>query len=335
MFKFIFQLIGQFVLLLIISFFLLFRNDGAGAKWVMYETPQMLTQIEQNLWAWDQEFFGGTFREALAKNGGLKFPGRNDGETGEIAGGIQVNLATINQLYTAMENAGIVPIEGQITVWVPLDATVLAQRPEPALPAPTVMTANTDPARPGGELLRKLAGEAFLIQAYREISGNAATDTPVVKVDGTRFFGQVRGSQPDGAQLELTLQLEGDRGHLAAVLRQPLPDLVRGAWPAQLKKLTERADRCEMSVSLNGVRPGILGLDEQEKIITGCLTQLQAKKVETAGRDGVLVSAYSPLLPAGICLGRENINLQVLVRYHGIDRQTHFVFGYPLLIQET
>lgn len=325
MFKFLLQLILQFVLFVIVSVFLLFRNDGEGAKWVSHKTPQVLEAIDRYTLPLHKDYLVKSVQEVINGSKSLQIPEMPIEFKSPVESVAETNTeeksidaATIGQLYSAMEASGILPTEGRITAWVPVHETNV-------LTGSSNMT-DTD---------RKVAGEKYLAQMYQEVAGNTSHEAPVVKVEGRRLFGQIRGQQFDGSYIELTIQMEVNSGHLSVFVRQPLPEFVRSNWLASLKKLTQSSPKSEFGVSLKGVRPGRLNPQEQEKIIDACFEKLHAKKIEVIGQDALLVSGYTPLLPGGVRIGKEKINLQILGRYYGVDRQTHFVIGYPLVIQET
>ncbi|KAB2953800.1 hypothetical protein F9B85_04065 [Heliorestis acidaminivorans] len=341
----------QTVMILLIAFFLLFRNDGAGVRWLLQEVPQAkytiglyvdhVKDVPDFLTGKisGKDFIPFEIKEGEGQpnldNGPLVPKGseipketgqnsldsfiyeRDNHEDSQVATveKRRIDPLIAEKMRNAMEKSAITPTEGQVSLWLPLTGGPF-DRPL---------------ANP---IERRMAAEAYLYQLYHEVTGRLSVQTPQVKVEGDHIFGQVRDQQPDGSYVELTLQMKGNQGHLSAYVRQPMPAFAESNWFEELNKLATRSNRIEYTITLQGQRTGRLTAEDQERVLLQCFDYLHATKIETAGPRSLLISGQSPMLPTGLSLGGEAINLQGLARYHGTDGQTHFVLAYPLIMQE-
>ncbi|MZP30777.1 hypothetical protein GTO91_13745 [Heliobacterium undosum] len=353
MLKFLFYLIVQVGLFLFLSFFLLFRNGGEGAQWVIRQMPSVEATVAGyvrdytpsllEVWTTLAPPFGNqpgkrgfhergygpaspdaigpvqspgpensTDEKGRSAAGATSETGHPDQGTGEGAGK-RIDPAVIESLASAMQASGISPQDAAVTLSMPVDSELLNAAEEKE---------------------RRLVAETLLKRHFREIAGQDAAETPVIRIDGHRLFALLRGNDGKGSRLDLMLQSDGERGHLTAVLREPLADVKASERLKRLYGLADGRGRCEFSLSLQGIRPGFSAPEEQERVISDCLARLQAQPLRSSAKEAVVISAYCPLLPGGIRMGDENMNLQAMARYYGVDRNTHFAFGYPLLIQE-
>ncbi|MBM7866572.1 hypothetical protein GTO89_08875 [Heliobacterium gestii] len=346
MLKFFFYLIVQTGLFLLLSFFLLFRNGGEGAQWVIQRMPTVeatLTRCVQEytpslfeVWTTLAPPFGsGSGKntvhdraETVDSSSGVGTdhavpsaqvngetpadPEHGAGEAEEPAGQ-RIEPAAIESLALAMQASGITPRECAVSLSMPMDPAMWKGMAE-------------------GE--RRSAAEALLQRYYRDIAGQGAGEAPVIRMDGQRLFGLLRSDDGKESRLDLMLQFEAEQGHLTAVLREPLANVQGNERLKRLYNLADGRQRCEFSLTLQGARPGLLGAEQQEQVLNHCLDRLQAQRLRSTAKEAVVVSAYWPQLPGGIRMGQDRLNLQGMARYYGVDRSTHFAFGYPMLIQE-
>ncbi|ABZ83467.1 hypothetical protein HM1_1107 [Heliomicrobium modesticaldum Ice1] len=346
MLKFFFYLIAQVVLFLLLSFFLLFRNGGEGARWVIRQMPaveatvagyvQTYTPSLMEVWTTlappfmnspdKEEFPEPTEAPPLHRRFGPEtsadekgapkrtevFAGGTEQAIGRSAG-MPIDLALIESLALAMESSGITPREAVITLSMPIAPPAAEGLPDRE---------------------RQSAAERLLQTHFRAITGQDAAEKAVIRGEGQGHFGFLRGDDGKGGRLDLMVQMEAERAHLTAILRSPLPALKASDCLTRLYRLADGQRHSEFSLTVQGTRPGLLALEEQEQTIRRCLERLQAQTLRVATKEAVIVSAYCPRFPGGIAMGEENLNLQAMARYHGVDQNTHFAFAYPMLLQE-
>ncbi|MBC9784510.1 YwmB family TATA-box binding protein [Heliobacterium chlorum] len=397
--KFLFQMILQTTLFIFISFFLLFRNDGAGAKWVMYRIPEVektiveyrlnhipaMVEKLESIIPWTSLPVPNSWKsESLKITDQAQEPGASYSKIdstdpkGELSSTElkKVDPESINKIHRAMEQAHITPTDGSVTLWIPLrfpdnspitptvnQSVNIHGNPQKndqkndneaksSLTAPsfTRSSLKIDESRAphsddnNGMSQRVLhypwnrdplgwAG-LYLLTTYKDVTNHDCTEQPNVRMEGKRLYGKLHCDEPDNAHLEMTLQLDGNEGHLTLSVNQPLPEFTTGSWFERLNKYAEKNPGFDYSVTLHGSRDGRLSPEEQEVAINACFERIQAQRVRVTNNDALLVSGYCPLLPKGIQMGEQNLNLQALARYHGVDQRTYFAIGYPLVMQE-
>ncbi|QGG47112.1 YwmB family TATA-box binding protein [Heliorestis convoluta] len=331
----------QTLFLLLLVFFLLFRNDGESVRWLLHQVPQAkqtiglyvdhMKEIPGNLTGKIYsrhldpfEIVEGDAQPSLLQDPSGALDQGSDffynafdipNPTAATTEKSRIDPMIVEKMHTAMEKSAILATEGQLSLWLPLNGGPFDRQLNSASE-------------------RSMAAEAYLYQLYHELTGRLSAQAPEVKIQEEHLYGQIRDQQLDGSYVELTLQMQGNQGHLSLYIRQPMPEFANNNWFQQLNKLVERSDRIEYTITLQGQRTGKLTAEEQEKTILQLFDHLHATKVETPGQRNLL-SAQSPILPPGLFIGGQEINLQALARYHGIDNKTHFFLSYPLVMQET
>ncbi|MTV49586.1 hypothetical protein GJ688_11420 [Heliobacillus mobilis] len=349
MIKLIVQIAMQTILFTVVSVYLLFRNDGEGAKWLITEIPIAEKKITECISGyipaltrqWDTILHLETplqiFNSSNGQNGHSKSTMTNGGIDSEIVNSnqndpakseeqIKINVNAITKIYTAMEQVSIQPKEGVVTVWIPVKFNLPGEEKRGFF--------NLD--RVYGSQDRDIQGsaETYLLNTYKRVTNQDCTEAPTIRTEGRRLYGRLRGENNGGNPVELTLQMEGQQGHLTVTIRQDLPEISGISAFESLNKLAEGNQKFEYSITLLGSRPGHLSPQEQEVAISSCFDRIQAERLRVSVDDVMIVSAYWSQLPSGIKMGERDINLQALVRYHGVDQRTYFAIGYPLVMQE-
>ncbi|MCW2277472.1 YwmB family TATA-box binding protein [Heliophilum fasciatum] len=338
MLRLISQLVVQTLIILLISYLLLFRQDGQGAKWVIHQIPQLeqsVSELGDSLLAnitrlpWPQAIQKtATFQQLREQTGEFPYPddreNRQISSPGSEAGAAAkktVEAPLIQQIYAAMQACNIYVIDGRLSAWAPL--------PEQPLGRHTI-TMSADE--------RKSAAEAYLQREYRALLPSAGGHDQVrteVKVEGDRIFAQLISDDVQDLRIDMTMQITGDRGHLSIALKQRFPDFARATWTTALNDLSRRSSQFEYSVAIHGVRPGELGQEEQASLIRDTWRKLQAEPVENGEGYREIYNAYNASFPGGMKLGGKAINIQATSRYYDKDQQTHITVGYPLVMPES